>query len=99
MPSLSAQKMKRRVMSSADLLESDSFVDMLEFRIDKALKPGKPRLPCIKTGECPNNEDLSAGHCRLGTVHAINAMQRLLCFEATGLPQTQSSAEVVEDRV
>ena len=32
----------------------------------------------------------------LGTVHAINAMQRLCCFEAGGLTQTQSSAEVIQ---
>ena len=32
---------------------SESFIDMLEFRLNQPLKPKKPGRPCTKTGECP----------------------------------------------
>jgi len=33
---------------------SESFIDMLEFRLNQQLKPKKPGRPCTKTGECLN---------------------------------------------
>jgi putative transposase len=43
----------RRATNSGRPFGSDTFVDMLEFRLNQTLKPGKPGRPKKKTGECP----------------------------------------------
>jgi putative transposase len=43
----------RRATKTGRPFASESFIDMLEFRLNQSLKPGKPGRPCTKTGECP----------------------------------------------
>ena len=44
----------RRATQTGRAFGSESFIDMLGFRLNQSLKPGKPGRPrTIKTGECP----------------------------------------------
>ena len=43
----------RRATNSGRPFGSESFIDMLEFQLNQALKPGKLGRPRKKTGECP----------------------------------------------
>ena len=43
----------RRATNTGRPFGSESFIDMLEFRLNQPLKPGKPGRPRTKTGECP----------------------------------------------
>jgi putative transposase len=43
----------RRATRTGRPFGSESFVDMLEFRLNLSLKPGKPGRPTSKTGGCP----------------------------------------------
>lgn len=43
----------RKATNSGRPFGSESFVDMLEFRLNQVLKPKKPGRPKKKTGECP----------------------------------------------
>lgn len=43
----------RRSTNSGRPFGSESFIDMLEFQLNQALKPKKPGRPRKKTGECP----------------------------------------------
>ncbi len=44
----------RRATRTGRAFGSESFIDMLGFRLNQSLKPGKPGRPrTIKTGECP----------------------------------------------
>lgn len=43
----------RRATNSGRPFGSETFIDMLEFKLNQTLKPGKPGRPRKKTGECP----------------------------------------------
>jgi len=43
----------RKATNSGRPFGSESFVDMLEFRLNQVLKPKNPGRPKKKTGECP----------------------------------------------
>jgi hypothetical protein len=43
----------RRATRTGRPFGSESFVDMLEFRLNQSLKPRKPGRPRTKLGECP----------------------------------------------
>jgi putative transposase len=43
----------RKATNSGRPFGSETFVDVLEFRLNQSLKPGKPGRPKKETGECP----------------------------------------------
>jgi hypothetical protein len=54
-----------------------------------------PKLAAIHEKELKKNDDLPTGPRRIGVFACAFGNTTLICFEAGGLAQTQSSAEVV----
>jgi len=48
-----SDKAIRRATKTGRLFGTDQFIDHLEFRLTKPLRPGKPGHPRIKTGKRP----------------------------------------------